>query len=85
MFTTLFRLKTTHLGADAPTEYYFDTLAGAEMNLHHLSNGNIDKVVIDSNYPLNYSDGCTMADLTYGFFDALIIDSKRAKTKKGAR
>ena len=77
MFTTLFRLKTTHLGADAPTEYYFDTLAGAEMNLHHLSNGNIDKVVIDSNYPLNYSAGCTMNDLTYGFFDALIIDSKR--------
>lgn len=77
MFTTLYRVRTTHLGADAPSEYYFDTLAGAEMDLHHLSNGEVEKVTIDSNYPLNYSSGCTMDDLTYGFFDALIIDKRR--------
>lgn len=81
MYTTLYRLRTSFLGADAPTEYYFDTLAGAEMNLHHLSNGEIEKVVFDSNYPLNYSSGCTFADLTYGFFDALVIDSKHIRAR----
>lgn len=79
MTTTLYRVRTTHIGADAPSEYYFDTLAGAELNLRHLGNGEIHKVTIESDYPLNYSAGCTMNDLTYGSFDAKTIDEKRAK------
>lgn len=77
MYTTLYRVRTTHLGADAPSEYFFDTLAGAEMNLHHLSNGEVEKVTLESNYPLNYTAGCTMDDLTYGFFDAHTVEESR--------
>lgn len=77
MTTTLYRVRTTHIGADAPSEYYFDTLAGAELNLMHLGNGEAHKVTIESDYPLNYSAGCTMNDLTYGDLDAKIIKQKR--------
>ena len=72
MFTTLYRVKTTWLGADSASEYYFDTKAAAENNLRHLGNGEVDKVTIESDYPLNYSAGCTMDDLTYGYFDVTL-------------
>ena len=69
---TLYRVRTTWIGADSPSEYYFDTKAGAEMNLMHLSNGEIDKVEVASDYPLNYHHGCTMCDMTYGALDATV-------------
>lgn len=64
--TILWRVRTTFLGADRPSEFYFDTQAGAEMNLAHLDNGNVEKVSITSDYPLEYSTGCTLDDLTHG-------------------
>lgn len=66
MTTTLYRLRTTFIGASAPSEFYFNTLAHAEMNLHHLSNGEIEKVRVTSDGVLNYFDGCTYNDLTIG-------------------
>lgn len=72
MKTTLYRVRTTWLGADAPTEYYFETKAAAESNLRHLGNGEVEKVEITSDYPLNYRSGATLADLTYGNFDVTV-------------
>lgn len=83
MCTILYKVKTRFLGADAPSEYYFDTKAEAELNLMHIGNGEVKMVAIESDYPLNYSSGCTMADLTFGSFDATIINEKRIK--KGAK
>lgn len=67
--TVLYRLTTTFLGADRPQAFYFDTKSAAELNLMHLDNGAVEKVLVKSDYELNYSDGCTLNDLTWGYFD----------------
>lgn len=70
MKTILYRVRTTWPGADKPSEYYFDTRSAAELNLMHTGNGEIERVEITSDYELNYHDGCTYDDLTYGMWDA---------------
>ena len=70
--TTLYRLTTTFLGADGSSAFYFDTLAAAEMNLAHLDNGEIEKVVITSDNELNYKSACTFNYLTYGCYDVSV-------------
>lgn len=68
---TLYRLRTTYLGASGPSEYYYKNKADAEKELWDLDNGEIEKVEVTSDFPLNYCrDGCTMCDLTFGAFDA---------------
>lgn len=75
MKTVLWEVKTTFCGADGPSKFYFDTRSAAEMNLMHLSNGDITKVSIESDYPLNYFSGCTYNDLTYGNLDAEVKEA----------
>lgn len=70
--TTLFRVTTTFIGADKPSEFFFDTLAHAEMNLAHLDNGEVEKVVITSDYIPNFWNGCTLNDMTCGDSDVYI-------------
>ena len=67
MKTELYRVETTFLGADAPSKFYFDESIKAEKFLkEECQNGGIEKVGIISDYRLNYSDGCTWNDLTWG-------------------
>jgi len=67
MRTELYRVETTFLGADAPSKFYFDEAIKAEEFLEkECSNGVYEPVGIISDYRLNYSDGCTWDDLTYG-------------------
>lgn len=67
MRTELYRVETTFLGADAPSKFYFDEAIKAEEFLEkECSNGFYEPVGIISDYRLNYSDGCTWDDLTYG-------------------
>lgn len=72
MKTVLWRVTTTFIGANGPSSFYFDTRSWAEMNLRHLDNGEVTKVVITSDYPLNYSSGCTYDDLTMGGWPATL-------------
>lgn len=67
MKTKLYRVETTFAGADAPSKLYFDNRKKAQDYLYDIcENGCVEIVSIESDYPLNYSDGCTMNDLTYG-------------------
>ena len=59
----LFEVSTTFLGADDPTELYFDTKEKAENFLSKQDNGYITKIIAESNTKINYSDGCTYNDL----------------------
>ena len=74
----LYRVTTTFLGADAPSKLYFDTELKAKKFLgispQRVCNGEIETVNLVADYPLNYSDGCTMDDLTYGDFNAKEVD-----------
>ena len=70
MNTKLYRVETTFAGADAPSKLYFDNRKKAQDYLYDFcSNGCVEIVNIESGYPLNYSDGCTMNDLTFGDFN----------------
>lgn len=68
----LYQVSTTFLGADSPTQFYFDTLVKAESYLDNCINGEIKKfaIVPDGCFAmtLNYSDGCSLDDLCYGRF-----------------
>lgn len=66
----LYRVTTTFIGADKPSKLYFDTAEKAKAFLADRDNGEIRLVDVRADYPLNYSDGCTMNDLTYGDFNA---------------
>lgn len=68
----LYRLTTTWAGANGPSRYYFDTPEKALAYMAKCENGEIEKVSIAADYPINYSDGCTEGDLTCGEFDAKI-------------
>lgn len=61
------------MGADAPSDLYFNTEEKARAFLENQDNGEIRHVDVQSKYPLNYSDGCTMNDMTFGNFDAVEI------------
>ena len=64
----LYKVTTTFLGADGPSDFYFDNADKAETFLAKQINGEITKVRVTAEY-LNYSDGCTYNDLVYGRFD----------------
>ena len=67
---TLYKTITTYQGADGPSYSYFDTEERAQNFISSLDNGEVVKVEITADYKLNYSDGCTFNDLTFGEFDA---------------
>ncbi len=70
MKTRLYRVETTFKGADKKSKLYFDNRKKAQDYLYDFcENGCVEIVEIESNYDLNYSDGCTMNDLTYGDFN----------------
>ena len=67
----LYRVTTTFLGADSPSMLYFNTAEKAEKFLdEECQNGTYEPVDVVSDYSPNYSDGCTMNDLTFGDFNA---------------
>ena len=81
----LYRVTTTFLGADTPSHFYFDNAEKAETFLEkECANGVYEKVDIICNYALNYFDGCTMDDLTFGAFDAkeILLQPERWITTK---
>lgn len=72
MKTKLYRVETTFVGADKKSKLYFDNRKKAQDFLYDFcTNGCVEIVEIESSHDLNYSDGCTMNDLTYGDFDAV--------------
>lgn len=72
MKTKLYRVETTFVGADKKSKLYFDSRKKAQDFLYDFcTNGCVEIVEIESSHDLNYSDGCTMNDLTYGDFDAV--------------
>lgn len=75
--TELYKVYTAFPGADGPSTFYFDTADKAQKYLDGCDNGKIIKVKITSNEPLNYSDGCTLNELTYDFE----IDAKETKIR----
>lgn len=66
----LYKLTTTFSGADGASNFYYNTKAKAMKALEDLDNGEVTEVELTADYNLNYSDGCTANDLTYGNFDA---------------
>lgn len=74
----LYRVTTTFLGADAPSKVYFNTQIKARDFLgipyQNALNGEVETVNVITDYPLNYFDGCTMNDLTYGDFNAKEVE-----------
>lgn len=53
---------------DVPLTMFFDCYYIAESFLRRdCDNGEIDNIVFEHDEPLNYSDGCTWAELTRGF------------------
>ena len=83
----LYRVTTTFVGADKPSRLYFDTEYKARKFLgipcQQSLNGEVEMVNIIANYPLNYFDGCTMNDLTYGAFDAKEVDYHAVSYESG--
>lgn len=73
--TELYKVCTTFPGADGPSTFYFDTADKAQKYLDSCDNGEIIKTKVSSDTPLNYSDGCTLNELTYGFE----IDARETK------
>lgn len=73
MITNLFQVTTTFSGADGASEFYFDTEEKAKNFLETCQNGESEAVKIESEYKLNYSDGCTLNDLTFGSFDVKFL------------
>ena len=67
----LYKVTTTFLGADRPSDFYFDNADKAETFLAKQINGEITKVRVTAEY-LNYSDGCTYNDLVYGKFQTSV-------------
>lgn len=73
----LYKVRTTFPSADGPSTFYFDTADKAQKYLDSCNNGKIIKVKITSDEPLNYSDDCTLNELTYDFK----IDTKETKIR----
>lgn len=70
----LYRVTTTFIGADSPSVLYFNTEEKAQTFLSTCQNGGADLVdVLTADGEYNYSDGCTLNDLTFGAFNAKII------------
>ena len=65
MITTLYQVTTTFLGADSPSEFYFDTIEKAKAFLEEQDNGEIEQKHFESSEKLNYWDGCTWNELIY--------------------
>lgn len=61
----LYKVRTTFLGADKYSEFYFDTMEKAQNFLQKQNNGEIVKVIAFGD-GLNYSDECTFNELTFG-------------------
>lgn len=59
-----YKVTTTFIGADSPSEFYFTTKAGAELNLRYLDNGEIELVELDGVSELP-KEGCTWSDIGY--------------------
>ena len=67
----LYRVTTTFIGADKPSNLYFNTEEKAKtFVMAECQNGEIKPVDVVADYPLNYADGCTINDLTFGDFNA---------------
>lgn len=66
----LYKVYTTFKGANGPSHFYYDTEEKAQKFLNNQENGEIKPVEVIADYELNYSDGCTFNDLTFGEFDA---------------
>ena len=64
MTRDFYLVRTTFLGSDSPSEFYFDTEEKAKKYLADQTNGEIEKVSVDCE-KFNYSDGCTYNELTY--------------------
>jgi hypothetical protein len=63
----LYVVRTTHLGADKASEYYFDDFRKASEYLQNeCDNGEIELVRVFGKYS-NYTDGCTYNELTCGW------------------
>lgn len=75
---TLYRITTTYMGADGPTKTYYNDAAKAFKAFTACKNAEVEKVEVIADYDLNYSDGCTMNDLTFGDLDAIEIIKGRA-------
>lgn len=59
----LYEVSTRFLGADGPTEFYFDTKEKAKNFLEKCHNGEINEVIAESDTEINYSDGCYYHEL----------------------
>lgn len=75
---TLYRITTTYMGADGPTKTYYNDVTKAFKAFTACKNAEVEKVEVIADYELNYSDGCTMNDLTFGDLDAIEIIKGRA-------
>lgn len=60
----LYAATTTFLGADGASTFYFDTLDKAQNYLDDQLNGEITKFEVKGD--VNYHDGCTYNDLSFG-------------------
>ena len=61
---TIFRVRSTNLGADRPYEIYFASEKAAKEHLDTRTNGEIEEMTLIGMGNLPY-DGCTWSDIGY--------------------
>lgn len=66
MKKNLYKVTTTFFCADHSSSFYFDTIEKATRYLDSCNNGEINEVIISCDADINYSDGCTFNDFTFG-------------------
>lgn len=75
----LYRVTTTFLGASGSSEFYFDTMEKAQaFREKECQNGEIAQLLAMRNGVggINYSDECSLCQLTYGDFELDFIEIK---------
>ena len=68
----LLHVQSYEIGAHGPTVSYFRTWNAARKHAKAIGGADIIQVIIQSEYPLEYSEGCTYYGLTRGKCNAFI-------------
>ena len=61
----LYRVTTSFLGADGPSQFFYNSLSEAQKALEKFENGEIDEVYVKPQMLEGYEDGCPWDSLIY--------------------
>ena len=61
----IYKVTTTLLGADVPSQFFYDSLSKAQKALEKFENGEIDGIYVKPQMLEGYEDGCTWDSLRF--------------------